>query len=455
MRACYSGLPVISMTRLRTISLSVLALLMTIGSCILIGMLLRPNPKTMSLLERVETERVIIFLRTSSRETLESTVSILTSFLSQVPSIELKTLNEGKEYELAVLRSGGNAFEWIIYVHRSTDEGHDTYVSSGEKSLFLPLEARQRSFARSLLLQQWKVMRDTPLLFLEKHVLPLSSNEGDTLIRSLLGSPEHVLLLPQENGRGGRIVLLGTSLASVRSSRLPETSKAGLLHLSVSDMTSFLHQARQGLEKTHAPYGDGLRGILLQSLESFGLSTSLGEALGSLPTEFFAKAPIGEKKLPEWALMMDVQDQADALRWMEERRTSSRGGIIREQSFMKGENIRKDVVAPDEAVVENDSSVPFIRNGQPWLISRQGKRVILKTEEIADEELTKSFGETGILAMRVNVPWALFALDDWMPGISESLRELLVKCLGNLPGEVMATLRSVGSDVVVLQWGVR
>ncbi len=433
-----------------------IALTIAIIGGILLSM--KVDPKTLSLADRTDPSRALVYVSTTEKETLLKAIERFAPLMNGIGPTNADIPNADR-YEFAILRSGSGTVDWTMYGRNEKEKNHVTLVSRNDPSLFLGVADRRSSLARSSLFA-YTAKTDGSFIWFRPDAVAIPNSESGDIARSLLAPYKEGILMLDAAGRG-RLMLSGMAATPQGGmiDAVAQNNDAPAFVLSLSHPSRMLSDVGSALTKENPTLSEGLKGIAQAQVEKVTGSTdieSISKDLLSGPLTIITKKG-------DAGVMSVVTGTASHSKvidaWLMKIASVMTEGSVRRQEFFGKEYTKVDVTA-DEASglgdLGNYKGWAMKRlgamNDNPFIIAVSGRKFMIGNNEALVKATIEGHTNVhgGLVSGAADIGWLSNEIERLLPFL-EPVRPTIEALLTPSPGRLTWHITPISSGILV-EW---
>lgn len=419
---------------------------------------MKVDPKTLSLADRTDPSRALVYVSTTEKETLLRAIERFAPLMNGIGPTNADIPNADR-YEFAILRSGSGAVDWTMYGRNEKEKNHVTLVSRNDPSLFLGVADRRSSLARSTLFA-YSTKTDVSYVWLRPEAIALPQSDSGDIARAILTPYKEGMLILDAAGRG-RLMLSGMTTTPQESmiNTAAQNNDSSAFVLSLSNPSSILSDVGSALTKENPSLSEGLRGIAQAQLEKVTGSTDIA----SMSTDLLSGPLTIMMKKNDARITGVVTGTTSHSKvidtWLMKIASVMTEGSVRRQEFFGKEYTKVDVTA-DEASGLGDlgdyKSWAMKRvgamNDNPFIIAISGRKFMLANDEALIKTTIEGHENLrgGIVSGTADIGWLSNNIERLLPFL-EPVRPTLEAFLGASPGRLTWHITHISSGILI-EW---
>lgn len=419
---------------------------------------MKVDPKTLSLADRTDPSRALVYVSTTEKEILLKAIERFAPLMNGIGPANADIQNADR-YEFAILRSGSGTVDWTMYGRNEKEKNHVTLVSRNDPSLFLGVADRRSSLAASPLFA-YTAKTDGSFIWFRPDAVAIPDSESGDIARSLLAPYKEGMLMLDIAGRG-RLMLSGmaaTPQGGMIDSAV-QNNDASAFALSLSYPSRVLTDVGSALTKENSALSEGLRGIAQAQLEKVTGSTDIA----SMSTDLLSGPLTIMMKKSDTRIISVVTGTASHPKvidaWLTKIASVMTEGSVRRQEFFGKEYTKVDVTA-DEASGLGDvgdykgwamKRLGAI-NDNPFTIAVSGRKFMIGNDEALVKATIEGHANVrgGLVSGAVDIGWLSSEVERLLPFL-EPVRPTLEVFLGPSPGRLTWHIAPISSGILI-EW---
>lgn len=431
-----------------------IALTFAVVGGILISM--KVDPKTLSLADRTDPTRTLVYISTADRQTFFRALERFAPLMNGIGPTETD-IAPAERYEFALLSSGSGTVDWTMYGRNDKEGSHVTLVSRNDPSLFLSVADRKSSLAYSSLFAYTPKPAGSFVWF-RSDALTLPRSHGGDIGRAFLAPYKEGLLVLDGAGRG-RLMLKGKT--SVGHGGITDVTKGDvpLFGLSLSNPSYVLSSVAAALAKENPSLLEGMTGIAQAQLEKMTGSTdirSLGKDLLAGPLSISMRR--GETRT--MMVFTGTASNAKTIEmWINNIASVMTEGSVRRQEFFQQEYTKVDVTADEASGISDADDYKGwtmkrlgAASDSPFTIAVSGRTFMAGN----DESLVKAHidgntaSQSGLASGTADIAWLSSEMERLLPFL-QPVRPTIESLLGPSPSRLTWHVTPIAGGMT-LEW---
>ncbi len=416
---------------------------------------LKVDPKTLSLADRTDPSRTLVYVSTTDRQTLLKALERFAPLLNGIGPTDADITNADR-YEFALLRSGSGTVDWTMYGKQEKEGTHVTLVSRNDPSLFLDIADRKSSLAYTPLFA-YTSKADGSFVWFRPDVLAIPRSDSGDIARALLTPYKEGMLILDAVGRG-RLMLKGQ--ASAGQGGIADVTKGDvpLVGLSLSDPSRILSDVAAALNEKNPSLLEGITGIAKARLEKTTGSTditSLGKDLLAGPLSIVMQR--GEAGTV--VVIAGTASHAKVIdAWLKKIASVMTEGSVRRQEFFQKEYTKVDVTADEASGISDTGDYKGwmmkrlgAASDDPIIIAVSGRKFMVGNDEsLIKTTIDGQTAHAGLVSGTADIAWLSSETERRLPFL-EPVRPTLEALLGPSPSRLTWHATQIAGGMA-LEW---
>ena len=431
-----------------------IALTFAIIGGILLSM--KVDPKTLSLADRTDPSRTLVYISTTERQTFFKALDRFALLMNGIGPTE-KDIAMADRYEFALLSSGSGTVDWTMYGRNEKDGSHTTLVSRNDPSLFVDIADRRSSLAYSPLFA-YTSKTDGSFVWFRPDVVALPRSDSGDIARALLAPYKEGMLILDAADRG-RLMLKGATSGLQRGIADITKGDVPLFGLSLSDPSHILSSVTATVGTENPSLSEGIAGIAQAQLEKMTGSTDIT----SFTKDFLAGPLSIVMRRGDAGIVTVVTGTASHAKvidtWLAKIASVMTEGSVRRQEFFQKEYTKIDVTADETSGLSDVGDYKGwtmkrlgTANDHPFFIAVSGRKFMVGNDEsLIDTTMNEQMAADGGLASgSLDMAWLSTEIERLLPFL-EPVRPTLEALLGPSPSRLTWHTTSIAGGIA-LEW---
>ncbi len=413
-----------SLHRFRIVTLITIGIAIALAAIVGIALNLTVDPKTLHLSDRINPTATVLYISTTDRATLFTTLNRFDALLGDKKPSPTDFANADR-YEFAIVQSGSGNLSWMFYGHNIQARNHVTVLSENNPSLFLPLKERRKSLSFTPLFTE-AGESEKSLVWFRTAFFPLPEIESATIVQALL-APYSVGIIFFDTSDQGQLLLLSEITTMKGGSIERSDTDDAPFDLSLGNTKTLIDSFVTALQEKDAELLDGLAGILKARMKKFtGLSDlqKIRSDLFSGPLNITLRNGIGTEVL--FSISGTASQEKVIGSWIHAIASMNMEGTMRHMDFFKKEFTRTDIVA------DETQGLQTLEEYKGWSMTQiggsgsdlsivaatAGRRYVLGSNQELVKQVIDGYGtsqSSALAAGTMDIPWFTKQAEDQLP----------------------------------------